>query len=244
MRFLSHRDVARSFEWALRRSGLPVARSHGFSPHPRLSWVGAAPTGAASEAEYVEIGLAAPVQPPDLHRDLDAALPSGLDVLEVVPASPGRGSLAQRIDAALWRIELPSVPPGTLQAALAKLLAETQVEVQRPVKDGTRRVAVRAALVSAQVHPEDTLVATREGPGQGSCATMDVVVRQATPAVRPDDVLGALQLVAGLQLAVPAKATRLAQGLLDDRGRLADPLQPDRVPTRAEPERGGADLPR
>ena len=43
LRFLSHRDVARSFERAVRRAGVPVAHSHGFSPHPRLSWVGAAP---------------------------------------------------------------------------------------------------------------------------------------------------------------------------------------------------------
>ena len=44
LRFLSHRDVARSVERAVRRAGIPVAHSHGFSPHPRLSWIGAAPT--------------------------------------------------------------------------------------------------------------------------------------------------------------------------------------------------------
>jgi hypothetical protein len=121
------------------------------------------------------------------------------------------------------------VAPGILQAALAKLLAEHEVTVQRPARDGTRPVAVRSALVSARVLPEVTEPAVRDGPGDPGCAILDVVVRQATPAVRPDDVLGALQLVAGLKLAVPAKATRLAQGLLDDRGCLADPLQPDRV---------------
>ena len=50
LRFLSHRDVARSFERAVRRAGLPVSHSHGFSPHPRLSWVGAAPTGEIGRA--------------------------------------------------------------------------------------------------------------------------------------------------------------------------------------------------
>ena len=50
------------------------------------------------------------------------------------------------------------------------------------------------------------------------------VVRQTTPAVRPDDVLGALLVVADLRPPVPAMAIRLAQGLLDDRGRLADPF--------------------
>jgi hypothetical protein len=53
---------------------------------------------------------------------------------------------------------------------------------------------------------------------------MTAVVRQTTPAVRPDDVLGALLVVADLRPPVPAMAIRLAQGLLDDRGRLADPF--------------------
>src|SRR6476661_11095102 len=99
LRFLSHRDVARSFERAVRRAGLPVAHSHGFSPHPRLSWVGAAPTGAASEAEYLEIGLTKQVEPALLVRDLDAALPDGIDVIAAVVVRPGDASLADRIDA-------------------------------------------------------------------------------------------------------------------------------------------------
>jgi radical SAM-linked protein len=59
LRFTSHRDVQR----AVRRAGVPIAWSAGFSPHPRLSWAGAVPTGAASEAEYVEVGLAEAVDP-------------------------------------------------------------------------------------------------------------------------------------------------------------------------------------
>lgn len=104
LRFLSHRDVARAFERAIRRAGLPIAFSAGFTPHPKVSWLGAAPTGAASLAEYVEIGLAEPRDPGQVRADLDASLPPGLDVLECAPASGG--SLADRVDASLW--EIPS----------------------------------------------------------------------------------------------------------------------------------------
>jgi radical SAM-linked protein len=234
LRFLSHRDVARSFERAVRRAGVPVAHSHGFSPHPRLSWVGAAPTGTASEAEYLEIGLTRPVDPAELVSALDAALPDGIDVLE---ASVAEGSaLADRIDASRWLVELPGVLPDQLRSALAALLAETSVVVERIVPSGRRMIDVRAALVAAEVLAAvpGSGVAGSSGVGpREDCATMSLVVRQLTPAVRPDDVLGALDLVAGLASPVPAKATRLAQGLLDDRGQLADPLGPDRVTARA-----------
>ena len=255
LRFLSHRDVARSTERAVRRAGIPVSHSQGFSPHPRLSWIGAAPTGAASEAEYLEIGLIRPVDPAELAGALDAALPEGLDVLAVAVAEGV--PLAERIDASEWRIELPGVSADDLRRAVAALEAADTVVVERVTPAGRRGVDVRGALVDARVvdgaaaaadpvavGPCELPVHEEAGdgdpfvprsslpPGASVCAILTAVVRQTTPAVRPDDVLGALDVVAGLKPPVPAKATRMAQGLLDDRGRLADPLGADRVTTR------------
>ena len=82
LRFTSHRDFARAFERALRRSGIPIAYSSGFSPHPKISYMGAAPTGMASEAEYLEIGLQAEMDVAEVGQRLDAALPEGLDIVE------------------------------------------------------------------------------------------------------------------------------------------------------------------
>ena len=227
LRFLSHRDVARSVERAVRRAGIPVAHSHGFSPHPRLSWIGAAPTGAASEAEYLEIGLTRPLAPADLAAALDAALPDGLDVLAAAEAEGA--SFAERIDASEWRIELPGITPDDLRRAVDALEGADAVVVERVTPSGRRQVDVRGALVGVTLSASGSMSA----PDTTDCAIMTAVVRQTTPAVRPDDVLGALDVVAGLKLPAPAKATRMAQGLLDDRGRLTDPLGPDRVTTRA-----------
>jgi radical SAM-linked protein len=229
LRFLSHRDVARSFERAVRRAGVPVAHSHGFSPHPRLSWIGAAPTGTASEAEYMEIGLTRPVDPAALVAALDAALPDGLDVLAAAVAEGA--PLAERIEAGSWLVELPGVEPAALQAALSALLERESVVVERVTPSGRRKIDVRAALVRADVRdPARDGTAPSGGASAippdraGVCAILTAVVRQTTPAVRPDDVLGALDVVAGLRPPSPARATRTAQGLLDHRGDLADPL--------------------
>jgi radical SAM-linked protein len=221
LRFLSHRDVARSVERAVRRAGVPVSHSHGFSPHPRLSWVGAAPTGTASEAEYLEIGLTSPVDPAALVAALDAALPDGLDILDAVVAEPP--ALAERIDASRWVVELPGVEPEALRAAVDALLACETLVVERVMPSGRRQIDVRAAVASASVDAGEDSVASHTA-GAGVCAILTAVVRQTTPAVRPDDVLGALDVVAGLRPPSPARATRTAQGLLDHRGDLTDPL--------------------
>ncbi len=226
LRFTSHRDVARAFERALRRAHVPMAYSQGFNPHPKISWIGAAPTGVASEAEYVEIQLVEVVEPADLVAVLDGAMPPGLDVLDAVVAGGG-DSLAERVEASRWRIELPEVPAGELRAAVAKALAEPSIEVERLTKHGVRAIDARAAMVSATVHDEAHV--SDPAPAGPPCGILEVVVRQTTPAVRPDDVLSALRVAAALEPPVPAKATRMAQGRLDDGGGLSDPLAPDRA---------------
>jgi radical SAM-linked protein len=248
LRFTSHRDVARAFERALRRAGVPMAFSQGFSPHPKVSWVGAAPTGAASEAEYVEVQVVDTVDPEALRAAVDAALPPGLDLVDAVVATGG--SLPERIDASRWRIEVPGVGAAELAPAVAALLAADSVEVERLTKDGRRTMDVRPAVVTLTVLPDETAESdTSRHPagardvGSGmTCGILELVVRQSTPAVRPDDVLSALRVVAALMLPVSAKATRTAQGRLDDEGRLADPLAPDRgagsAPATREPEPG------
>jgi radical SAM-linked protein len=217
LRFASHRDLARTLERALRRAQVPMAFSAGFSPHPKISYLGAAPTGAASEAEYLEIGVARRCDPEELRAALDAALPDDVAVLEVVEAAEGTGSLADRIDTSVWRVELPGVTLAELEPAVEKFLASDVVTVAKRTKNGLRDVDARAAVTSASA---------AEGAG---CAILHVVVRQVTPAVRPDDVLAGLAAVADLRPPLPSRAVREAQGRLDDTGTVADPLGPDRA---------------
>src|SRR4051794_13897063 len=107
LRFSSHRDFQRALERALRRAAVPMAYSAGFNPHPRISYANAAPTGAASEAEYLEIALDRRCDVEQIRAALDRALPPGLDITEAVEAGPG--ALADRLQASIWRIELPNV---------------------------------------------------------------------------------------------------------------------------------------
>lgn len=227
LRFTSHRDFARAFERALRRAAVPMAYSAGFTPHPKISYIGAAPTGVASEAEFVEIGLAEPVDVESLRAAIDAALPPGLDVVDAVEAGPG--SLAERVQASAWRIELPGIDPESAEAAVAAFLACAELGVERLTKQGRKTIDVRTPVISA------TVSSGGSQPGGGSHAILDLVVRQVTPAVRPDDVLSALRAVAGLALDAPPLAMRLAQGPLDSAGTVGDPLAADRHSVQTTP---------
>lgn len=206
-RFTSHRDFGRAFERALRRAAVPMAYSSGFSPHPRISYANAAPTGAASEAEYLEIGLAAVCDPVKVRNALDDALPAGLDVVEVVQAPPG--ALANLLTGSRWQVDVPGLSAATLRAAAEAFLAKDAVPVQRMTKNGMREFDARAAVIALDA--ED--------------ARLLMTLAHQTPLVRPDDVL------AGLRVASPAFAppeaavlTRLTQGELNsDSGDITEP---------------------
>lgn len=224
LRFTSHRDFARALERALRRAAVPIAFSSGFHPHPRVSYMSAAPTGVASEAEYAELALRRHAEPEDVVKALDTALPPGLDVIEGVTATSS--GFADRFEASAWRIELPGVTEDTASAALAAFLAAREVVVTRLTKKGNRDFDARSAVVRAEVIPV-------AGGDDARCAILDLVVSQVTPAVRPGDVLSGLSLVADLELPVPPRVTRLAQGPLTESGDIADPLHADRTSPRA-----------
>jgi radical SAM-linked protein len=219
LRFTSHRDFSRAFERAVARARVPVAYSSGFNPHPRISYAGAAPTGSASEAEYLELALAKEVDPAEIGRVLHDALPDGLDVVDVVVA--GAGSLPERLEASRWRMTVPGVARPEAEDAVRRFLDCPSVQVQRMTKKGLREFDCRAAVVSLQTCPTpDT---------DQPCAILEVVLRHGTPSVRPDDVLAGLREVAGLQADAAVLHERLAQGPLGPRdGTLGDPLAPDR----------------
>lgn len=211
LRFTSHRDFSRAFERAVFRARIPMAYSSGFNPHPRISYAGASPTGAASEAEYLEIGLSEVVDPARVHAELDEALPDGLDIVEVVE-SPG-GGVADRLEASHWVIDL-DLPASECATAVAAFLAAESVTVERMTKKGLREFDCRAAVVALTVE------------ARGEAARLDLVLRHAVPAVRPDDVLSGLAEVGGLAPQGAPLLTRLAQGPLDaETATIGDPLR-------------------
>jgi radical SAM-linked protein len=207
-RFTSSRDFSRAFERALRRAGVPMAYSSGFSPHPRISYANAAPTGAASEAEYLEIGLAETCDPAKVREAVDGALPPGLDVLQVVPASSG--VLADLLTGSRWQVDLVGVGPEVIGQAITTFLSQESVLVERLTKNGIRAFDARQAVISL----------TTDG------ARLELVTAHLTPLVRPDDVLAALgKLVPAFAPTQVPALHRSSQGtLVRETGEILDPL--------------------
>ena len=222
LRFTSHRDFSRAFERAVMRARIPMAYSSGFHPHPRISYAGAAPTGSASEAEYLEIGLAEVVDPATVATALAEALPDGLDVMQVVE-SPG-GSLADLLTASHWTIRLPAGQARLVDAVDAFLAADA-VPVERMTKKGLREFDCRAAVVSLAVRDAEGSAGARpRAAAHGARGAPRRRAHRARPGGRRTGP-GAPRRRSrrrGRRL-----MTRWAQGPLDETtGSVGDPLAP------------------
>ncbi|MCL1898300.1 MAG: TIGR03960 family B12-binding radical SAM protein [Micrococcales bacterium] len=249
LRFASPRVIQRVFERAVRRAGLPMAYSSGFSPHPKLSYLGPAPTGFGSEAEYLVIRLANAVPADQVAGWLNQVLPDQMPIIQAKYL--GGVSLATRLEASLWRIDWPGVEGKELADAVEKLLALDHAVITRPargdkpqvsrdVRPALRHLAVVSGAVQGpagwRANPLPQSGHSNQCAGQGhalagvspgtaDCETINVVLRHSTPAVRPDDVIAALKQAAGLAVNTPPRFTRLAQGMdQGDAGFLLDPL--------------------
>jgi len=73
LRWLSHLEFARLWLAQLRRAGIPLARSSGFSPRPRFHLAPALPVGVAGDEEWGEVFLREKVEPAAFRAAVNAA---------------------------------------------------------------------------------------------------------------------------------------------------------------------------
>jgi radical SAM-linked protein len=160
IRFTSHRDVARMWERALRRSRLPVALSQGFNPHPLLSFGLALPTGCESLGEYLDVRLdpldAVSPEPAleDLPALLSTLLPEGIVVQAVKPLDMGQNSLQQEVASCDWQLEVRAVAGEELKERIERVLAAPSLPVQRERKGRQTEDDIRPAILTLAMDPQ------------------------------------------------------------------------------------------
>lgn len=217
-RFLSHLEVARVFERALRRADLPLKLSQGFNPRPYLSFALPLAVGVAGRSEYLEIELADSVPAEEIAKRLAAELPSGFKVKAVRPAVPGIPALPSLVAAAAYLARpfwQPEPTAAAVELAVTELLSREEISAgekgkERNIRPGIWRV--RPRVLKGRLHLSLLLAA-------GS--------RQH---VRPEWVLEALASLGGWQKEKPAVFLRL--GVFACCGKEMVPLGLIRAPVR------------
>lgn len=188
VRWLGHLDILRTFERAIRRARLPVAFSAGYNPRERLTFASALSTGVTGAQEPATLELTAPQTAEEIACSLNAALPPGIRIVACreIPEAGAR-ELLHGFDRAEYEVVCacsPDTSAAAMDAAIATLLAQPQIEITRE-REGRRKTAdIRPFLHALRLRPQSV---------QNSRLTLDMTVSVGEGIMaRPAEIVGAL----------------------------------------------------
>ena len=173
--YTGHRDLIRIFDRTLRRTGIPVAYSQGYHPHPKLSFGPPLPLGFTSRAEYLDMTLSDPC--PRIAELLREGFPSGFSLLGVRPIPEKADSLTSVITDAEYFVK--TEVDADLAAGIERIFAQSAITIERTTKKGARTVDIRPGI-------HELLTAENDGG-----LTMVLSLAPDT-AVKPSEVLAEL----------------------------------------------------
>lgn len=181
LRYISHLDLMRAFERALRRAELPVAHTEGFHPHPKLGLGPAMPLGVESMAEYLDMTLLKEFPVRELEQRLNQALPPELSVRTVVPITQRVKPLTAVINRATYTYD--EIIGGNLESLthiMEELWEKPELWVARRAKDGgEKQVDIRPLWHSwkVAVEAEGVVIEAEFEIGSGGTVRPDELVR-------------------------------------------------------------------
>ena len=185
LRFISHLDLQRFFQRALNRTGLPIAWTQGFNPHPILSFGSALALGWTSEYEILDVKLSAPMGRRRTEDAMRAALPVDLPVLEVRMVDDRHPAPMAMVRASDYEITLSGETAAATLDAAEEFLRRESVMAVRKTKSGEREVDIRPMA----------LLLEREGD---VLSARLMLTEKAT--LKPDLLVRALAEIAGAEV--------------------------------------------
>lgn len=140
MALVSHLDLVRLFDRAVRRASLPVAFTGGYHPGPRISPANALPLGATSSGEIVDFELTEQLEPAVFQEKLAAQLPADLPVYRVETVDLKSPSATQLLEQAEYciqvQVELDASTPGQWQSWIEAVLGQEAIWQEHRTKSG------------------------------------------------------------------------------------------------------------
>lgn len=185
VKYITHLDLMRFWERAMRRAGVALAYSEGHTPRPRLSLAAPLAVGVTSSAELMDVFLTRPVAPADFTRSMEDQLSPGIEILEVAEVGLGLPSLQSEVRWARYRVEgVCEAAPEEVRSAVKRFLAAESIPWEHLREKQVRKYDIRALVRDLKVV---------DAP-EGSYALAMLLRCDNAATGRPEQVVAALGL--------------------------------------------------
>lgn len=150
LRFVSLLDMQRLMQRALRRSGLPIRYSGGYSPHAAMSFASALGIGVWSTCEILDVKMEQPCPLSEAFERMNAALPDDMRITRVSSVEDGHPASMARLSWADYELIFAPEQAQIATGAL-KLLDEESITALRKTKSGEKEFDARPLIASLGV---------------------------------------------------------------------------------------------
>ena len=155
MKFVGHLDTMRYFQKAIRRAGLPIAFSGGYSPHMIMSFAAPLGVGVTSQGEYFDMELTETVPTAEIESRLNQTMVEGVSVLSARQVEDGKASTAMALVAAadyfvrFRQGKEPETPDW--QERFGEFLSQKEIVVTKKTKRGEKVIDLRPLMYHTEL---------------------------------------------------------------------------------------------
>lgn len=174
-KYVGHLDWMRILERALRRTNLPIKYSEGYNPRMKIEYGPPLPVGVEGLEEVLIIEIDGWIKPNTILPQLDDKFPEGIEIIKVEIANPKATSLDSSSEASEYTFELEENETADLKNRLEKLLAQTEIIIDKKSKKGVKKVNIRPLLFSASLSG-NTLSAALQTTNHGTLRPRELCV--------------------------------------------------------------------
>jgi len=154
VKFISHLDLLRVFQRALRRADIKVAFSQGFNPHPKISFGPALIVGATTDGDYMDIDLEEDISPEEFRKKMNKVLPPGIEIVESYEVELN-DALSTKIKGAEYILQV-NVKKSIkdIQNKIEEFMRKDVIEIEKESKNGRKMVNIRPYVLELKVIEE------------------------------------------------------------------------------------------
>jgi radical SAM-linked protein len=148
VKYISHLDMMKMFERALRRSHIPIYYSQGFNPHPQIVFGLPLSVGVTSDAEYVDFELSEDMDPSTFVENLNKQLPKGLK-LEEAKVRTSKSNIMASISKASYEVLVTIEQNPSLEEVnenILRFLESKEIFIKKESKGKVRDVDIRPMI--------------------------------------------------------------------------------------------------
>lgn len=177
IRFIGHLDVMRFFQKCIRRAGMDIAYSGGYSPHQIMSFAHPLGVGMESNGEYMDIELNSATSSVDMLKRLNDASVDGIEIISIKELPEGAGNAMASVAAASYTVRFREgkEPKTVIAEKIADFMSQPQILITKETKKNTLEVDLKPGIFEFKANDDGSLYLFVDASSGGNIKPVTVI---------------------------------------------------------------------